>query len=408
MLPQFKREGENLMAQLYCEKCNRTMDETNFYTSKNLEKYPNGGKLNLCKKCLTMHVNNWDPSTFLWILEELDLPYIETEWKKLVDTYCKDPEKITGTTVLGRYISKMKLRQWKDYRWKDTEALKQEEQDRKRLAMFHQGYKEEDIEKALAQPILGEVPDYAKNLFPPEEPSFQSAVAQTPEEKNNAALSEIEDLKIENELTSEDKKALFLKWGPSYTPAEWVQLEQLYTSVMQSFDIQTPTHIDYLKLICKTSLKCNQLIDSGDIEGFQKMSRVYDSLMKSAKFTAAQNKAENGEYVDSVGELVALAEAGGTIERYYTDSPKDKVDETLEDMKKYLYKLVTEEQGLGNLVESAIKQLQQQDENDDSDEDEDAEEVEEVLNDLDFEDFNNFIEEEQEKDVDENGTGTTA
>jgi len=38
------------------------------------------------------------------------------------------------------------------------------------------------------------------------------------------------------------------------------------------------------------------------------MSKVYDSLMKSGKFTAAQNKAEKGEFVDSVGELVALCE----------------------------------------------------------------------------------------------------
>jgi hypothetical protein len=29
------------------------------------------------------------------------------------------------------------------------------------------------------------------------------------------------------------------------------------------------------------------LVDAGDVEGFQKMSRVYDTLMKSGKFTAA-------------------------------------------------------------------------------------------------------------------------
>ena len=38
------------------------------------------------------------------------------------------------------------------------------------------------------------------------------------------------------------------------------------------------------------------------------MSKVYDNLMKSGKFTAAQNKAESGEFVDSIGELVALCE----------------------------------------------------------------------------------------------------
>jgi hypothetical protein len=46
----------------------------------------------------------------------------------------------------------------------------------------------------------------------------------------------------------------------------------------------------------------------GDVEGFQKMQKAYDSLMKSGKFTAAQNKAEQGEFVDSVGELIELCE----------------------------------------------------------------------------------------------------
>ena len=38
------------------------------------------------------------------------------------------------------------------------------------------------------------------------------------------------------------------------------------------------------------------------------MSRTYDMLMKSAKFTPAQNKQENGEFVDSLSELVRIAE----------------------------------------------------------------------------------------------------
>jgi hypothetical protein len=98
---------------------------------------------------------------------------------------------------------------------------------------------------------------------------------------------------------------------------------------MASYDVQGAGHIDTLKLVCKTSLKANQLIDIGDIEGFQKMSKVYDNLMKSGKFTAAQNKAESGEFVDSIGELVALCEREGFIPRYYIDEPNDKVDRTL-------------------------------------------------------------------------------
>ena len=81
-------------------------------------------------------------------------------------------------------------------------------------------------------------------------------------------------------------------------------------------------------------------------------------LVRSGKCTASQNKAENGEYVDSVAELVAICEKDGFIPRYYTDGPQDKVDRTLQDLQKYTRTLVTEEMNLGNLIENAVKQIQ--------------------------------------------------
>lgn len=102
------------------------MDYTQFYISHNTEKYPPDGHFNECKKCLTRHVNNFDPETYLWILQEADVPYIESEWNKLLEKYGKEPEKLTGTTILGRYLSKMKLLQYKHLRWDDTQRLKEE------------------------------------------------------------------------------------------------------------------------------------------------------------------------------------------------------------------------------------------------------------------------------------------
>jgi hypothetical protein len=80
-----------------------------FYTSRNREKYPNDGKLSLCKKCVTAHVDNWDPSTFIPILQEINVPYIKPEWDTLLERYGTDASKITGMTIIGRYLSKMKL-----------------------------------------------------------------------------------------------------------------------------------------------------------------------------------------------------------------------------------------------------------------------------------------------------------
>jgi hypothetical protein len=62
-------------------------------------------------------------------------------------------------------------------------------------------------------------------------------------------------------------------------------------------------------------------MDLGDIDGAQKATKMYDSLMKQGKWTAQQNKAEKGEYVDSISELVAICEADGFIPRFYVDGP---------------------------------------------------------------------------------------
>ena len=136
------------------------------------------------------------------------------------------------------------------------------------------------------------------------------------------------------------------------------------------------------------------------------MSKVYDQLMKSGKFSAAQNKAESGEYVDSVGELVAMCEKDGFIPRYYVSEPNDKVDQTIIDMKRYTRTLITEETNLGNLIEEAIKNNQKEDEAEKNSDDvdtgllDDVEELEQQLQDKDFEDYNEFLDNEEASDAD--------
>jgi hypothetical protein len=132
----------------------------------------------------------------------------------------------------------------------------------------------------------------------------------------------------------------------------------MYEEMMASFDIQDADSKSNLILLCKTNLKQNQAIDSGDIEGFQKLSKVSESLRKTCKFTAAQNKEAKGDFVDSIGGLIAICEKEGFIPRYATDIPQDKVDETLKDQKAYIYKLVTQDLGFGQQIEDALKKIE--------------------------------------------------
>ncbi|HZK22734.1 MAG TPA: hypothetical protein VFC62_01385 [Atopostipes sp.] len=138
----------------YCEKCGKTMTGDNFYTSNNLDKYPDDGKLPQCKKCITMHIDNWDPKTYLWILQECDVPYVPEEWNKLLLTYAKDPAKAKGSTILGRYLSKMKLAQYKKYRWEDTESLREVQNHRIQETMERQGYSQSQIDETINKSTL--------------------------------------------------------------------------------------------------------------------------------------------------------------------------------------------------------------------------------------------------------------
>ena len=323
---------------LRCEKCGKVLKAIEFYGSNNTEKYPDG-KLKQCKACLTMHVDNWDPTTYHWILEEVDVPYIQEEWNKILQKELSEGKKITTMTIIGKYLAKMKLKQFKDYRWKDTNLLREMAEARAAEAMRLQGYAQAEIDQALATGIVQA----------PERPTMFAETDLPPEPEMD---------EFENDLTEEDRTYLRLKWGKSYRAEEWVTLEQLYEEMLQSYDIQAAGDLNTLKLACKCSLKANQLLDIGDVDGAQKATKMYDSLMKSGKWTAAQNKTDENELIDSVGELVALCERDGFIPRYYSATPKDHVDRVIEDLKKYTTDLVREETGLSSMIEMAMRQME--------------------------------------------------
>ena len=96
------------------------------------------------------------------------------------------------------------------------------------------------------------------------------------------------------------------------------------------------------------------------IDAAQKATRMYDTLMKQGSFAASQNKVEESNFVDSIGELVAMCEEQGFIPRYYTEGPQDIVDKVILDMQHYTRELVVGELGLGNMIENAFKGIQRE------------------------------------------------
>jgi len=389
--------------QRFCSKCRRTMDEKNFYT------YRDGSKCELCKACLTMHVNNFEPNTFMWLLEKFDVPYIESEWNTLRDrAYAKDPYKMTGMTVFGKYLAKMKLKQWNNFRWADTEKLKAEAEEKAKLYGQPQEVaqqKMEEMEKAYENGEISEAqwltykeinaPEVAPEVTSEEAYKAGGGGQGSPYPVNNSDFEVVELPDVGNELTDEDKIYLAMKWGRLYRPDEWVALEQKYNDFMNSFDIQGAARLDTLKHICKTSLKMDQAIDCGDIESYQKLSRVYTTLMKDAKFTEAQRKEEKSGDFDAVGQIVFFAEKeGGKIPRYEIDTPLDKVDQAINSLKKYNHDLIVNDPSISQMLENLIKRRESAANQKEDMRKAEAEGLDYVpLSDEDFEEFNKLLEE---------------
>lgn len=391
------------MANKLCQKCGKMLDEdTQFYT------YKNGEKTEMCKKCLTMHIDNWDPSTYLWLLEKMDVPYVPVEWDVLRDrAFAKNPN-LNGMSVFGKYLSKMKLKQWKNYGWADSDRLQALNEEKRSAQEAERAAFDAEIKEKFEAGEISEAEYKTMVSAQTQHEEYVNAPIMQPNTTMDRYYDEntsIVNSQLDNsvaQLTNDDKIYLAMKWGALYKPQEWIELERSYEEMTNSFDIQDADTINTLILICKTNLKMNQALDCGDIEGFQKLSKVSESLRKSAKFTAAQNKEEKNDYVDCVGELVAMCEREGYIPRFETDIPQDKVDLTLKDMENYLYKLVTQDLGFGQQIEDALKKIQIQKEMAETEtiDPESDEEAIQGLKDAEIAEYYNSIEEQKMLDAD--------
>lgn len=146
-------------------------------------------------------------------------------------------------------------------------------------------------------------------------------------------------------------------------------METMYSRYANEYDLNVDRE-ETLKQMCKVSLKLDQAIDMNVVSDIKSLTATLDSLRKSGKFTEAQNKDEKVRYLDTIGELVALCEREGGIIEQMPDPdeyPQDKIDFTIKDMKNYTYNLVSNEYGLGDLIESYIEKLEKSEEMDDLD-----------------------------------------
>lgn len=391
--------------KIICKKCGRERAATKFFKKKTKE------RIDICVDCLTMYIDNYDYTTFSWILEMFDIPYIKNVWIKMAnDIYLKNPAKFSNRSVIGKYIRTMNMKQYADYCFADSDKLNmaQEMAKERREATVDKDYVLQ-LQKELEE---GKISKAQYDTLSPETPSSIDK-----EEEEFIALKEeaikpiqqgADEGEIRKQLTDEEYQYLLMKWGYLYQPSQLVQMEKLYNKYANEYELNVDRE-DTLKKICKTSLKMDEALDVGDTQSYQKLASVYDQLRKAGKFTEVQNKEEQERYLDSVGELVALCEReGGPIKEFVDpdEYPQDKVDFTIKDLKSYNYNLATNELNLSDLIQTYIDKLDKAEQSGNdidlnkgliTSKEEEAEE--DTLSDQEAIDFQDYLDNEIERDA---------
>ena len=167
-------------------------------------------------------------------------------------------------------------------------------------------------------------------------------------------------LKQANEMESElpglreqKLRKLRERWGANYDEEALNYLENLYSGLMTTQNVNGALQVDQALKICKMSYEIDCRIRAG--QDFDKILTSYDKLVKTAEFTPKNVKNIND--FDSVGELIKWLEKKGWHNTFYDNVTRDVVDETMKNIQSFNQRLYTNESGIGEQISERINNL---------------------------------------------------
>lgn len=326
----------------FCPRCRKSMDARMFFKTKRTDKFPNG-LLPECKNCTTLKIDDTEPATFLGLLKEIDVPYIPSEWRKLLAK-----KSAGGGSILGKYVSSMYMNQHKKYRWEDTKNLVKDEEE-----MLLSALKNETTSQTEAEQQLTELTSL-KGIAPQAPMGAMVTGGQ-----NIAALYGLTPETSKYGLTQEEIDTYRKTWGPDYSEEEYYSMEELFGEMQKVYPSVgiDPIAISNAKAICKMTTKMNKFLDIDDVESATKMSRQLDLFIKSSNLAPQQQK-DRSSSTYSISQLAALIEKeGGFIPTYYQDKPEDEIDNMLLEMQRYTERLILGEPQISDLVKNQAELL---------------------------------------------------
>lgn len=164
---------------------------------------------------------------------------------------------------------------------------------------------------------------------------------------------------IEDELPliyEEKMKKLRRVWGDNYDDDGLYYLEDLYQGLLISQNINGALQEDQARKLCKISYVIDSFIREGN-KDIDKFLASYDKLVKTAEFTPKNTK--NATDFDSVAELGYWLEKRGWVNKFYDDTTRDVIDETLKNIQNYNQKLYLTEGGMGEEITERLTALKE-------------------------------------------------
>lgn len=98
-----------------CANCGMLLDEKQFLYSHRLDRHPDG-KQDFCKSCIASSIDIDNEETYMWVLEDADIPYIPYFWNQHKDS--------DAIKVIAKYFARMKLCSFRELRFEDTERVR--------------------------------------------------------------------------------------------------------------------------------------------------------------------------------------------------------------------------------------------------------------------------------------------
>jgi hypothetical protein len=260
----------------------------NFYTSPS--PLFHDGFIPFCKNCLKTMVDEENLPTVYRTLQAIDRPFLKDVWKKA---------KASKNKTFGDYM--------------------------RMISSLHQ-YKE-----------LG----YANSIFPTEDEDFYDEYEDFLIEESQAKLEDYDGDTIEVEI-EKNPKHLKAKWG-NYTNREIIEMEHTYQEMLLANDISTPQHRKQLQFYCKLSMLMDRALQEKDFSTFEKLSRQFDTLIKSSGFRPIDRKSsDEASGMRNFSTIFQEVERNGFVPPINTSlvENQDIVDRTIYYYLNYVRKLV--------------------------------------------------------------------